>query len=90
MKTNPKNESIKRKYFKWLREAIGYSNSTINMIEKSILLYEDFTTFEDYSVFNQKKAIGLKNWLQSRTYKNKPISVTTNYHYLKHLNDFFI
>ncbi|RKX18571.1 MAG: hypothetical protein DRP35_09065 [Candidatus Zixiibacteriota bacterium] len=90
MKTNPKNESIKRKYFKWLREAIGYSNSTINMIEKSILLYEDFTTFEDYSVFNQKKAIGLKNWLQSRTYKNKPISVTTSYHYLRHLNDFFI
>ncbi len=90
MKTNSKNESVKRKYFKWLKEARGYAESTIDIIEKSILLYEDFTHFEDYSAFTQKKAIGFKKWLQSKTYKNKPVSVTTNYHYLRHLKDFFI
>ncbi len=90
MKTNTTNESIKRKYFKRLKEANGYADSTIDIIEKSILLFEDYTNNEDYSKFNQKRAIGIKTWLQSRTYKNTPISITTVYHYLRHLKDFFV
>ena len=62
MKTNSKNESIKRKYFKRLKEANGYAESTIDIIEKSILLYEDYTDNEDYSNFNKKRAIGVKTW----------------------------
>ena len=79
-----KNERIKREYYKWLREARGFSESTINAIEKAICMYEDFTDGADLAKFNQRSAVGFKHWLQQRQ-----ISITTQYHYLRHLKTFF-
>lgn len=88
MKNNIKNERKKRVYFRWLKEAKGYSELSIECIEKSIWLYEDFTNHEDYVLFNHKKAVAFKKWLEERKHKGNPISSATQYHYLRHLKGF--
>ena len=90
MQVNLKNERIKRRYLKWLREAKGYSEMTIRSIEQAIWQYEDFTQNANYMTFNQSKAVGFKKWLEARIYRGRPISITTAYHYLRHLRDFFV
>ena len=90
MPVNSKNEKIKRKYFKWLKEATGLAESTICAVEKAIWLYEDFTKHEDFDRFNQNRAVGLKKWLQKRTYRGKAISIATVHHDLRHLKSFFV
>lgn len=89
MKINVINEKIKRKYYRYLKEALGFSDATINTIERSILAYEDFTGQEGFGGFSQRKAIGFKKWLQEKCYQGKALSVTTIYHYLRHLKSFF-
>jgi len=83
-----RNEKMKRKYFRWLREARGLSESTISAIEKAIGTYEDFTDDEDFGKFGQRKAIRFKEHLLARKYHGKPLSATTVYHYLRNLKDF--
>jgi integrase len=89
MPTSAKNEKAKRKYFRWLQGAQGFSKATIASIQKAIWLYEDYSKFSDYATFSQKKAIGFKEWLENRKHRNLPLSVTTQYNYLRHLNNFF-
>lgn len=90
MKNNVKNEKIKRRFFRFMKEAEGYSETTINSIEKAIWLYEDYTKHEDYGKFNSSKAIGFKNSLLGRKHKGKPVSSRTVYHYLRYLTKFFV
>ena len=52
------------KFFKWLKEADGCCDSTVNNVEKAILLYEDFTKQADFATFNSAKAIEFKKWLK--------------------------
>ena len=89
-KVNFKNEVVKRKFFKWLKEANGRCNSTVNSIEKAILIYEDFTNVADFATFNSRKAIEFKKWLQKRSIKGKTISTTTYCTYLRYLHTFFL
>lgn len=84
-----KNEKIKRKYLRRLREAEGLAESTVLCVEKAMCLYEDFARHEDYAQFNQNKAVGLKKWLLKRTHKGKVVSITTVHHYLRQLKRFF-
>jgi len=88
-RVNIKNERIKRKFFRWLKEADGCCDSTINNIERAILIYEDFTKQADLSRFNADKAIEFKQWLRQRKLKGKPISLTTYHTYLRYLRKFF-
>jgi len=87
---NLKNEVVKRKFFKWLKEANGCCNATVNYIEKTILIYEDFTRLVDFATFNSEKAIEFKKWLQKRKVKSKPLSTTTYCTYLRGLRKFFL
>jgi len=89
MRISIKNEKIKRKYLRRLREAEGLAKTTVLCAEKAICLYEDFTRHEDYALFNLNKAVGLKKWLLKRTHKGKAISITTVHHYLHQLTRFF-
>jgi len=75
---------------KWLKEAKGFSEMTIRTIENALWRYEDFTNHEDYGLFSQHRAIGVKKWLQARHCRDKPVSITTVYHHLRHLKDFFL
>lgn len=91
LKSNLENETIKRKYYDFLKESQGYSDATITAVKKSIYRYEEFTDFEDFSKFNKKKAIEFKKWLEEKKdpRSQKQISITTCYHYLRSLKDFF-
>ncbi|MCX7661600.1 MAG: site-specific integrase, partial [Candidatus Omnitrophica bacterium] len=88
-KVNIKNELIKRRFFKWLKEADGCCDATVNNVEKAILLYEDFTKGADFSTFNSTRAIEFKKWLKKREFRSKPISLTTYCTYLRYLRKFF-
>lgn len=92
LKSNISNEKIKRKYYEYLIDSQGYSKLTLNAIKKSIYRYEEFIDFQDFSKFNKTKAIEFKIWIEhkksSRT--KKQISLTTCYHYIKNLKDFFV
>ncbi len=85
---NIKNEKIKRKYLGWMRDAVGFSETSISSIEKAIWLYEDFTRNADFAEFSQRKAIGFKKWLSERKHNGNPISAVTIYYYLRHMKRF--
>ncbi len=90
-KSNLENEKIKHKYYEFLKESQGYSELTINAIKKGIYRYEEFSCFEDFSKFNQKRAVEFKKWLELKTdpRTKKQISISTVYQYIRHLKDFF-
>ena len=89
MKCNSKNEKLKRSFCRWLKEAEGLSDATIDGIRKAIYLYEDFTDHEDFSRYSQTKGIGMKRWLEKKAHRGKPMSVRTAYSHLRHLRRFF-
>lgn len=87
-----KNEKMKRKYFDWLQGAEGYSELTLNAIEKAIWKYDEFIKDADYGEFDSKKAQQFKKWLSSSKNVRSGInlSLTSQYHILRHLNSFFM
>jgi len=89
MKINIENERLKRKFFRWLKEADGCCESTITNIEKAIFLYEDFTKRASFKSFNANRAIEFKKCLKAREFRGKLISLTTYYTYLRYLRKFF-
>jgi integrase len=60
---NPKNERIKKDYFRLLAEADQKGNTTIDGIRKAIHRFEAFTGFADFVTFNQEQAIAFKKHL---------------------------
>jgi integrase/recombinase XerD len=91
-KYKAKNEKIKRKYFEWLKDAEGYSDKTIECVEKAIWKYEEFTKDDDYANYSVRQAKAFKKWLNSQKKKrtSKTISLTTQYAYLRHIRAFFL
>ena len=90
-KFNAENEKVKHKYYDFLKESQGYSELTINAIKKAIYRYEEFSDFEEFSKFNQKRAVEFKKWLEAKTdpKTKKQISISTVYQYVRNLKDFF-
>jgi len=88
-KHNLKNERVKRKFIRWLREADGCCEATIGNIEKAVLIYEGFTKSADFGSYSPDKAIEFKKYLKKRESRGKPISISTYYTYLRHLRKFF-
>lgn len=88
-KLNIKNECVKRRFSKWLKEANGCCEATADNVEKAILLYEDFSKQADFVSFNSDKAKQFKDWLKKRQHRDKPISLVTYYTYLRYLRKFF-
>ena len=89
MKINIKNERVKRRFFRWLKGADGCCQGTVDCVERSILVYEDFTKQADLVTFKPDTAIEFKKWLLKREYKGKLISITTYHAYLRNLRKFF-
>lgn len=90
MKVNVTNEKIKRRYLIHLKESGGLAESTICIIERAVLKYEQFSNREDFAQFNYRRAIGFKKWLESIAGREKPVSANTAHHTLRHLKRFFI
>lgn len=88
-KVNAKNERVKRSFFRYLKNAAGCCDSTINNIENAILLWQDFSKNEDFALYNSDRAIDFKKWLTKRAFRGKPISIVTYHAYLRYLRKFF-
>jgi len=65
-KKNAQNETVKRRYFDFLKHADGKSEPTIRMVEKTLLRFENFTKFANFKSFDQKQAIAYKTDLAER------------------------
>ncbi len=89
LKANIKNECIKRQFFKWLKEADGAHDSTVDNVEKAVLLYEDFVKHEDFRYFSPDKAVQFKEWLKKRQHRGKALALATYCSYLRYLRKFF-
>ena len=86
---NIKNIKIKRKYTDWLLEARGFAESTVDQMIRAVDLYEEFTSYKDFSSFNLQKAKDFKQWLRKRMYNGKSIAFNSYRAYLIHLRKFF-
>lgn len=90
-KFNPKNERIKREYFRYLHEADGKSPATVEGIRKSILRFEQYNQLKDFSTFNHEQAIGFKKRMTENKNERtgKPIGLSTLCTTMSNLKDFF-
>src|SRR3954465_14181465 len=59
-KPNPKNEIIKREYFRYLREAGGRDSATIDCVAKSLTRFEESTNRRDFKRFHREQAVAFK------------------------------
>jgi integrase len=93
MKTyNSDNERIKRRYFHYLAEALGFSPSTIDSVAKAINRFEVYTRFRDFKAFNVEQARGFKANLaaQASLRTGGRLAAATLYGTLNALRRFFI
>lgn len=85
------NELIKKRYFSYLEESEGYSQSSIQAHENAIILWQQFAEHEDFGKFNKTKAKDFKEWLKEKPSKGftKKINLSYCYHNLQRLKKFF-
>ncbi|TMA93745.1 MAG: hypothetical protein E6J74_17170 [Deltaproteobacteria bacterium] len=88
-KVNAKNERTKWAFFRWLNNADGCCESTVDNIENAILLWQEFSRDEDFVLYNADKGIDFKKWLSKRETHGKRLSLVTYHAYLRYLRKFF-
>lgn len=90
-KTRYQNEKMKRKYFDWVKGALGLSVKTIKVKEMSLWKYDEFTKYQDYKKFNAATAKQFIKWIKTKNNPktNESVALSTQYHILRHLSDFF-
>lgn len=88
---NPKNERIKNKYFKFLLTAKQKHIKSVDQARKSLIKYEEFSHFADFTAFKPEVAIAFKEYLLMQTSKQRgqPFSQHTLNSILKNVRDFF-
>jgi site-specific recombinase XerD len=92
VKHNPENERIKHRYFAYLREAHGYSESTVDAVAKALDRFEDNTKRRDFGAFHYQQATSFKRDLaeQRNLQTGMPLSKATQHATMGHLRHFFI
>lgn len=90
-KHNPNNERAKRNYLAFLKEAKRQSETSIDMVAKSLKRFEEYTGFRDFKVFHIEQAVGFKKHLtkQANQRTGEPMSKSTMSVTLRHLKGFF-
>jgi integrase len=63
MKPNSGNERLKRRYFQYLREALGRDEATIDGVAKALTRFEETTRAKDFNRFHREQAVALKGKL---------------------------
>ncbi len=86
-----KNELIKRRFFEYLKNSKGFSESTSECYEQAIWVWEDFTRKADFVNFNKTLAEGFKDWLRAKHKDKSETKVSLSYCYdvLRFLKVFF-
>ena len=90
-KYHPANERAKRKYLAYLKEAMRYSEATIDGVAKALSRYEENTGYQEFKFFNSDKAIKFKRHLteQNGQRSGTRLSKATLHSTLTHLKRFF-
>lgn len=92
MKLNAANERIKREYFRYLAEAKGRDEATIDGIAKALARFEDSTGRKDFKRLHREQAIAFKRKLadaqNART--GERLTKATLHSTLRHCRDFFM
>ena len=65
-KTRYQNEKMKRKYFDWVKGALGLSDKTIKVKEVALWKYDEFTKYQDYKKFNAATAQQFIKWIKKK------------------------
>ena len=86
---NIENIKIIRKYRRYLLEAKGLNEKSIEKMERAIQLYRISKNDEDFKLFSIEKAIEFKDFLKSKKFRNKNLSPNSYRTYLIHLKKFF-
>jgi site-specific recombinase XerD len=89
---NPKNERIKRQYFKYLREAKRHNEATVDAAAMALARFEADTQFREFKAFHVDQAIAFKRRLADQTSKRsgERLSKATSHATLGHLKRFFL
>ena len=90
-KHSPANERIKRKYFAYLKESKGHSESIVDAAAKALNRFEVYSKFRDFKTFHYKQAIAFKGHLaeQKAHHSGKKLSKATLHATLTQLKRFF-
>lgn len=90
-KYSPKNERIKREYFRFQKHATGKADTTLNSVRKALDRFESYTGHKDFVTFNREQAIAFKKHLASQKNQRtgEPISKATMLTTVAALQDFF-
>ncbi len=90
-KHNPVNERIKRKYFRFLKEAKRHSEPTIDAAAKALNRFEVYSKYRDFKAFHFKQAIAFKRSLaeQKAQQSGEKLSKATLHSTLTILKRFF-
>ncbi len=88
---NATNERIKRDYVRYLKNARGKSESTIDVTRKAIARFEEYTGARDFKTFRRDQAIGFKDKLSETNAlrSGEPLSYATQAATLAALREFF-
>ena len=62
-KTNAANERVKRDYLRYLKEARGRDEATLDRVAKSLVRFEDDTGRKDFRQFHREQAMAFKRRL---------------------------
>lgn len=90
MQKSFQNEVLKKQYFLYLKEVKGFSKDSVDAYEHAIQLWQECTDNKDFSGFGKQQARTFKNWIRSRTNRNKEaLSLTYTYNVLRRLKGFF-
>lgn len=89
MRTKSDNVYIKRKYYRWLEKAKGYSEKTLKKYQQAFQLWENYIGNLDFKKFNDKIAVTFKEKVKNHKYRGKKISLGTVNSVLTKMSDFF-
>jgi len=92
IKTNPKNDRVKRDYLIWLKEAKQRSAKTAEQARHAIDRLESYTGYKDFATFNKEQAIGFKRHLVSMKAQRsgKAMSLSTVHNTLQTVKEFLL
>lgn len=91
MSVNGQNERIKREYARYLRDACGFSEPTVDKELAALASFEVYTRHRDFSAFRNRQASGFKEQLATSRGKRtrESLSDSTQVHTLSALRRFF-
>lgn len=90
-KVNAANERVKRDYFRFLREALGRDEATIDAVASALAHFEEVTGARDFGRFHREQAMAFKKRLAQALGKRsgERLSKATVHGTLRHLRAFF-